>query len=156
MEVYRISRSKYADDISGTGARLYGGRWNPKGVAILYTAESRALAALELLVHLDPNLLPSDLKIITIKIPEELSFEILTKSELPENWKNYPAPFELGEIGEKWVFSKRTLGLKVPSVIIPEESNILINPLHDGFHRIEILEIEGFSIDDRLIKNQLE
>jgi len=107
---------------------------------------------LELLVHLDPNLLPSDLKLITIKIPEELSFEILTKDGLPKNWKSYPAPFELGEIGEKWVFSKRTLVLKVPSVIIPEESNILINPIHGDFHKIEMIEMENFLIDDRLIK----
>ncbi|MCO6475374.1 MAG: RES family NAD+ phosphorylase [Phaeodactylibacter sp.] len=151
MKVYRISKAQYANDLSGTGARLYGGRWNPKGIAILYTAESRALAALELLVRLDPNLLPDNLKLITIEIPGDLPVEVLSKEALPRNRKNYPAPSELAKLGEKWVLSQKTLALKVPSVIIPEEFNVLINPLQTNFNQARIIEIEDFSIDGRLV-----
>lgn len=152
MNVFRITRAKYAKDISGTGARLYGGRWNPKGLAVLYTAESRALAALELLVHLPPHLLPEDIKLITLEVPDDLLVETWLVSELPQTWRRYPASDELAAMGEKWVLSGKSLILKVPSVIIPQEFNILINPIHEAFDRVEILTVEDFRIDDRLVK----
>jgi len=151
MKVYRITKAKYSQDLSGTGAKLYGGRWNSKGTAILYTAENKALAALKSLVHFDPVLVPKNLKIITIEIPKR-AIKNLGQDKLPKGWKSNPVLLELSEIGKKWVESNSSLALKVPSVIIPGEYNVLVNPEHKLFSTIKILEQEDFSFDERLFE----
>lgn len=151
MKVFRITRAKYAEDLSDSGARLYGGRWNPKGIAILYTAESRALAVLELLVHSTPLLLPEDLKLIGIEIPDELTILTWSPHELPSAWRNYPADRVLAAMGEKWALSGQSLALKVPSVFVPAENNVLINPAHPDFSSIKMIHSEDFQLDTRLL-----
>lgn len=130
------------------GAKLYGGRWNPKGVAMLYTSEHRSLAALEVLVHFDKSLVPDGLQLLTIDLPENqiVSFDeskfkkILWSKESNTNFK---------EEGKNWVESKISLGLKIPSVLIPGEYNIIINPDHAAFREIKIEKIEDFTFDER-------
>ncbi len=149
MRVYRIAREKFIQDLSGEGARLYGGRWNPKGRAVLYTSAHQSLAALEVLVHTSFQYIPPDLNMLTLKVPDELPEKIISPKDLPGNWNEYPAPSILGEIGTKWLNENATLILKVPSVVIPEEWNVLLNPAHELFSEIKIEQVKDFTFDPR-------
>lgn len=149
MIVYRISTKKYIRDLSGTGSKLHGGRWNPKGFALLYTSEHKSLAALELLVHLDRNSIPEDLEIVSIEISDKhiLKFSDSTYNGIIRD-KNSLSRFK--EEGKNWIETGSSLGLKVPSILISGESNILINPSHESFKEIKILDIDPFNYDERL------
>jgi RES domain-containing protein len=152
MLLYRIAKAKYINDLSGIGSRLYGGRWNHKDTAILYTSESRSLATVEFLVHVPISLAPNNLKIAPIEIPDSIvPIEISTK-ELPPDWKEYPAPFKLANIGTEWAVSNESLLLRVPSAVVDHEFNILINPSHPDMHLLKISNVEDFLIDKRLLK----
>jgi len=151
MIVYRIVMSAYARDLSGAGPRLYGGRWNPKGVSVIYTSESRALAVLELYVHLSRSVILPGLSIVSIEIPDSVSRKEIAMSDLPKNWRTYPAPPELAAIGAEWVRSRESLLLHVPSAIMPPERNSLINPVHSEMRKVRIIEIEEYGLDQRLI-----
>ena len=149
MIVFRISRERYARDLSGTGARIYGGRWNAKGTSLLYTAESRALAAMELAVHTDMNDLFDDLQLVTLSVPGQ---DLLALDPLPSHWNQHPPHPASQRVGEQFVTEGKALILKVPSVVIRGDYNYLINPGHTGFQQIEIVSIEPFQFDQRLIK----
>ena len=152
MIVYRIAREKYIRDLTGVGSRLYGGRWNNKGTGIIYTSETRALATLEYLVHLPLSLMPDDISISSIEIPDNtISREILI-SDLPPHWRSWPAPSELAELGTKWALGNETLLLRVPSAVVQHEFNILINPSHPDMMQVTILHIEEYRFDRRLIR----
>lgn len=148
--VYRISKTKYISDLNGTGAKLFGGRWNTKGNGILYTAENIALCALETLVHISTSTL-QDFSIATIQIPDEASVETLESDQLPNNWDKYPAPAILAQVGDRWLQSNLSLLLRVPSVIVPQEFNVLVNPLHPEFSRVNLANVEPFVFDERLL-----
>lgn len=152
MKVYRIAKTKYIRDLSGTGARMYGGRWNKKGVGILYTSENRALATVEYLVHVPSSTVPTELSIATIQITDEISQKEISISDLPANWRDYPAPEELAELGTQWALSTETLLLRVPSAAIEGEFNILINPLHPDMKHVTISCIETYRFDERLLR----
>lgn len=154
MEVYRIAMAPYSHDLTGIGARLYGGRWNQKGTAMIYTSKSRALAALEFLVHLPLSLAPAGLKIVTLQISDETTIDEIPLSGLPASWRSHPAPPQLAELGSSWVKKNKTLLLRVPSVIIEKEFNILINPGHPDIKLVSIGKIEDFKFDDRLLKEK--
>ncbi len=151
MRVYRISKTKYARDLSGTGARLVGGRWNSKGGAVLYTSENRALAALEFLVHLENITIPEDYSLLTIEIPDGTPFTEYTPEALPSDWQAYPSSHSTVELGREWLEAGKALLLKVPSTLIIRESNYLINPLHPDFTLIRLLTVENFRYDQRLL-----
>ncbi|GAA4278425.1 RES family NAD+ phosphorylase [Aquimarina mytili] len=151
MHVYRIAKQKYINDLTGIGAKTVGGRWNPKGVAVLYTSTTAALSALEVLAHLPAAYFPDDMAIATIEIPDDLVTEI-DHEQLPENWKKIPAPIEVQSFTMKWINEEKYLGIKVPSIIIPNEKNLLINPLHPKFNKVKLITVEPFSFDSRLIK----
>jgi len=151
MVLYRIAKTPYIRDLSGSGPRLYGGRWNPKGVGVIYTSENRALAALELFVHLSRVVIPPNLSLASIKIPDTASIKEITLKELPRNWRSFPAPPELAEIGASWIMTKGSLLLRVPSVIMPPEINVLINPAHPEMIGVRIKEVEPYSPDHRLM-----
>lgn len=152
MDVFRIARSEYVHDLSGVGARIHGGRWNRKGAAIIYTSETRALATVEFLVHVPIGIRPSDLSIAHIRTPDRSIPEEVRVPELPSNWRTFPAPPELAQVGTEWLRSKRSLLLRVPSAVVEEEFNILINPAHPDIRKVPVVEVEKFEINERLLR----
>lgn len=150
MRLYRISKMKFAKDLSGEGARLFGGRWNRKGFPVLYTSENISLAAMELLVNLPVADLPDDLRLITLNVPDEISMRVISFDDLPKGWRHYPPPGSLSEMGTEWIQSEESLMLRVPSAVIPQEWNVLLNPQHSEMSRVEILSVEAFGFDKRL------
>jgi len=151
MIVCRISKKAYARDLSGTGPRLYGGRWNPRGVSVIYTSETRALAALEFYMHLSHTAILPDFCIVSFKIPDGASRKEIVLTDLPKNWRTYPAPPELATMGADWVRSGESLLLRVPSAIMPPECNILINPSHPEMKGVKILAVEKYVFEKRLM-----
>jgi RES domain-containing protein len=152
MLVYRIASTRYIDDLSGTGARLHGGRWNRKGTAVIYTATNRALATVEYLVHLPLSLLPNDLSIVTLEIPDRIHIKAVELGALPPNWRDYPAPPTLGALGTEWAMAFETLLLRVPSAVVEHEWNMLINPGHPEMTQVQIAAVEPYSFDARLLR----
>jgi len=148
LKLYRIAKTSRIHDLSGEGARLYGGRWNDKGVPAIYASESRSLAALEYLVHLPIALAPKDLSICRFKVPDD-SVTHIRKKALPRGWKDYPAGEKTKEFGSRWASRGKTLLLAVPSVLVPDEYNYPINPQHEDFTKIR-KRVEKFRFDPRL------
>lgn len=150
MKLYRIGKTARIRDLSGEGARLYGGRWNEKGVPVIYASESRSLAALEYLVHLPIMLAPNDLSICRLEVTD-VSVTRIRENALPRGWKDYPAGEKTKEIGSRWARRGKTLLLAVPSVLVPDECNYLINPQHVAFTKIR-KRVEQFRFDPRLMQ----
>ncbi len=152
MRVWRICRKPYVDTaLDGIGGMYTSGRWHSKGNPIVYTASSAALAALEVLVHVDPLTAPADLRLLAIELPDDLSIEAIEPITLPEGWHSVPAPAALQTIGSSWLTSGRTAALNVPSAVITVERNFLLNPRHPEVQRVRILSDEAFSFDTRLL-----
>lgn len=149
MLLYRISKCIYIEDLSGTGARLYGGRWNSVGKPMVYTASSRALAVLEVLVHLPPALIPADFCQATFEVPDDV--QVLDMAKLPPNWQEYPEPARLKTMGDAFLKAKKHLLLKVPSAVVEEEFNYLLNPVHPDITSVKIVDVRPFTFDERLI-----
>ena len=152
MRLFRIAKTPYIHDTTGTGARLYGGRWNEKGVGLIYTSESRALAALEFLVHIPMAIVPDDLSIVQYDIPTSILPETLDLSSLPKNWRAYPPPEVLALAGTHWIRSNASLLLQVPSAVVEHEFNVLINPAHPNFSAVEQSTTAAFVFDRRLLE----
>ena len=152
MDVFRIARAAHISDMSGRGAELYGGRWNHRGVPVLYTSESRSLATVEYLVHVPPAYAPSDLRIATVRIPDDLEPEETRAADLPRNWRRFPPPSQLADLGTSWARACGSLLLRVPSAAIDREYNVLINPLHRDMSRVRVVEIEAHTFDERLLR----
>ncbi len=152
IKLFRIATSEHISDISGTGARIYGGRWNHQGYPVIYASGSRSLAALEFLVHVPMALAPENLSILEINIIETVEIESVNESQLPLNWRDYPAPEQLADIGTSWLKSKSSLLLEIPSAVVNKEVNILINPLHEDIKSVSLVSIENFSFDPRLVR----
>jgi RES domain-containing protein len=152
MKVYRISRQKHAKDLSGTGAKLNGGRWNSKGRAALYAAENISLAKLEVAVHLDFDIIPDSYCLIEIELPDHLKIKIVEVDELPENWNAIPYLQSTQKLGDSILDQNEVVAFKIPSAVIPQEFNYILNPNHAVFKTIKISNIESFSFDQRLFK----
>jgi RES domain-containing protein len=150
MVLYRIVKCDYADDLSGTGARLYGGRWNSEGKPAIYLASSRSLALLEVLVHLPPLMIPDNYCLTEIEVPDNSIIDILEDS-LPDNWKDISSPIVLRQIGDDFLKKKEHLLMKVPSSIVPMECNYLLNPLHSAMKKVKVLKKKAFNFDERLV-----
>ncbi|WP_298438930.1 RES family NAD+ phosphorylase [Geobacter sp.] len=150
MLLYRIAEEQFAGDLSGEGARRYGGRWNPKGVPMIYTAESVALAALEVLIRLST---PKHYCRVVYELPDSSTSETIPVAELPPDWLLPHPNARLIEIGKRWAQSKRSLLLRVPSAVVRGEGwNYLINPLHPRFSAVAIADIAPFEYDARLLR----
>lgn len=147
MLLYRITRKDFAD-LSGTGSRLYGGRWNSEGKAAVYLASSRSLAMLEALAHLAPTNVPDDLCLIQVEVPDD--YIELDSKLLPESWERYDDQFALKQIGNAFLQKKEKLLLKVPSAIVKQEFNFLFNPLHPKAGKAKVISAEPFVFDSRL------
>ncbi|WP_128546168.1 RES family NAD+ phosphorylase [Larkinella soli] len=150
MLVYRLLQAAYRHEpLSGKGAALYGGRWNPKGISLLYTTESPALSLLEVLVHLNPKHIP-EYDLATIEIPD--SVRTYGIDELPSGWQNtgtvQPTPSQTFLLD--WLRTPNCLTVKIPSAVLPLMANYLINPRHPQFSNCKVVSIERFMIDERL------
>lgn len=151
MQVWRICRERHvASAFSGIGAEKVGGRWNHKGSRVVYASTTLSLAALELFVHLEPNLIPTDLCAVSAVVPEGLSTERLAAEDLPANWRDYPAPAKLQDLGSEWLREQRSLVLFVPSAVNPEEFNVLLNPLHPEMANVSEVKSKPFRFDPRM------
>lgn len=151
MLVYRITKSKYAEDLSGNGAKKFGGRWNNRGVPVVYTSAHISLAFLELLVNADVAQLQETYKIIEIELDEKALIDHIKNKDLPFGWRAGHQTEGLQDLGTTWLRRNSSLVLEVPSAVIPYESNYLINPLHPDFHLAEINEIKDLDIDRRFL-----
>jgi RES domain-containing protein len=152
MILYRIANCKYITNLDGMGARLYGARWNSKGIAVVYLASSRALAVLEVLVHLPPLFTPPNFCIAEIEVPDTSILTLDVKS-LPDNWQDASSPAELKTLGNQFIKETKYLMMKVPSSVVPEEYNYLLNPWHPDITKVKIRKNHPFSFDDRLIQS---
>jgi RES domain-containing protein len=149
-EAWRIVKEKHAAAaFSGEGAAKAGGRWNSRGVAVVYTSGTKSLAALESLVHLNPPVL---FKYVAIPIKfDDTLVEIMTPKALPPDWRVEPPPRSSQSVGDAWVLEGRSPVLALPSVIISGELNYLLNPAHPSFKRISIGKPQRFTFDPRLL-----
>lgn len=150
MIVYRLSKGKYKNDLSGKGAELAGGRWNSKGVPILYTSESRALCTAEIAVHSPLGTIPSNYWIITVEFPDTVEISEIGPTALPQDWDAAPHTNLTQLIGDKFVSEGKNLVLKVPSAVVQGDFNYLINPAHSLFPLVRIVDSEIFEFDKRL------
>lgn len=146
VKPYRV-----ADAFSGEGAQLYGGRWNSIGTTMVYAAESKSLAALEILVHVDAAELLDDYLCIPVRFDARL-VRTLDFTALPEDWRTPLPSASTMEMGDAWVAGRLSALLKVPSILVPGESNYLINPAHPSFGKLRIGAPEPFEFDPRLLK----
>lgn len=152
MRLWRICRRRYADEAaSGAGARLYGGRWNSRGVSVVYAATSLALAAVETFVNLEPNLRPADLVSIEGDIPDAVEIRRLDPTALPAGWHG-TRDESLRRFGDEWIRSGESAALLVPSAAIRGEWNVLLNPAHPDFSRIKFRKPERFEFDARMFR----
>lgn len=150
MRVWRLTRAAHAaDPLSGQGAASAGGRWNSPGVRIAYTSTSRPLAVLEMLVHVTRDTVPLDMILVPIDVPARLYDE---PTDLPSDWNDLPYGTGARKLGDHWVGSMASAALLVPSVVLPAERNLLINPAHQAFRRVRVLPPERFAFDRRLLK----
>jgi RES domain-containing protein len=152
MNVYRVERTKYLETtLRGLGASLTRGyRWNSLHIQLVYTAESRALATLEVSVHLDLSEdLPTDRCYVEIEIPADITILEVSLEDLPPGWDAKPPTLITQTIGDDFVFQKEAAVLKVPSSIVPEEFNYLINPQHPDAKRIKVIRITSMNFDPR-------
>lgn len=150
MNLYRLSREKYKNDLSGTGAKLYGGRWNNIGTAVLYTAENRSLSALEVAVHLPLGIVPPDYFLTTIFVPNTIPFTLIEEALLPLDWHLLINARFTKKEGDTFVRNAQFLAMKVPSASVKGDFNWLLNPAHPMFLEVKIIENEPFPFDSRL------
>ncbi|HBY59053.1 MAG TPA: hypothetical protein DEH78_04485 [Solibacterales bacterium] len=152
MRFRRICRQRYAAEAAaGVGARLHGGRWNSRGVSVVYASTSLALAAVETFVNLEPNLTPSDLVSIEGEIPEAVAMGRLDPATLPAGWRD-SRDESLRRFGDDWIRRGETAALLVPSAPIHGEWNVLLNPAHGDFDRIRFRSPEPFAFDARMFR----
>ncbi|HYV93755.1 MAG TPA: RES family NAD+ phosphorylase [Chitinophagales bacterium] len=150
MIVYRLTRAEFSTDFSGAGAAKSGGRWNSKGIEMIYTSESRALCVAEVAVHVGLGNIPLNYLLVTFEIPGNIRIKELNPSSLASDWKSFPHVNSTQEIGDGFVREKKFLVLKVPSAVVQGDSNFLINPNHPEIKKVKIVKTEPFNFDERL------
>lgn len=150
LTAWRLVRRKYASEVaSGQGAVRAGGRWNSRGRAMIYASAHQSLAALENLVHLNPRIILS-YKMVAITFDEEL-LQTLAISDLQADWRSEPPPPSTKAVGDQWIKNGTSVVLAVPSTIVPQEANYLLNPRHRDFAKIRFSDPKAFSFDPRLL-----
>ena len=148
MRAWRLARRAHAA-LDGRGARRDGGRWNSPGRPLVYSSSHLSLAALEVLVHFDVDEVPEDLRAFAIEIPDALAAEQITLDTLPTGWTRQE--FATRALGDDWLVEARTPVLVVPSAIIPEETNVLVNPAHPATQGVVVVASRRFAYDPRLL-----
>lgn len=153
MTSWRLVKAPLAATaFDGEGARLHGGRWSSPGVRVIYAAEHLSLAALEMLVHLQDAVALRSYVAIDVEFDADLATEV-DRSTLPVSWRAYPVRPELQVIGNEWAATGRSVILRVPSAIVPVESNFLFNPAHPQFESVKIGRPRSFDFDVRLLRS---
>jgi RES domain-containing protein len=152
MIVYRLCKKIFTKDLLGRGAEINGGRWNGKGIAALYTSSSRALCAIEIIVHVPAGIIPKDYCMVTLEFPDDAQINTISLKDLPANWNNNPISVSTQRIGSTFLSEQKALVLEIPSAIIKDEWNYIINPMHKDFQKVKIMDIEPFNFDIRLFK----
>lgn len=147
MWVYRIVHKKYADSLFASGLE---GRWNSEGKKVIYTAESISLAYLETLAHRKGLGFNKDFRLMIIKIPNNSGFQVVDTSALSKNWRDFRNYSDCQKIGNVWFDTNEKLCLKVPSAVVPENWNVVINTFHKDFKKVKLIDILDFEPDDRL------
>lgn len=151
LTVWRLVTARFSDTaFSGEGARLYGGRWNLKGVPVIYTSATQSLAMLEMLVQDEP--LRARYVMIPATLPKGMKVERIAPEQLPADWRSLAARQQLQALGSDWARRRSSAVLAVPSAVIPSETNYLLNPLHPSFSKVEIGKPQDFVTDLRLIR----
>jgi RES domain-containing protein len=151
MEVWRLFPGRYRESaFTGVGGLYTAARWNHQGTLMVYTATSRALAALEFFVNLEPNEAPDDLLLAEAKIPDEM-VETLDLKSLPAKWRE-PNNRVCRDLGSKWAESARSVALKVPSAVVEDDWNVLLNPRHPDFGKIQLKTPKPFHYDERMFR----
>ncbi|MBI4265729.1 MAG: RES family NAD+ phosphorylase [Acidobacteria bacterium] len=154
MRVWRIATAAHAA-FDGEGARRYGSRWTPKGLPAVFTSATLSLAALERFVNTDPDLELDDLVAIAVDTGPAVAVETVALADLPPDWRIYPPPPALALIGERWVWNALTsVVLSVPSAVIPNERNFVLNPAHPDFGTLTVHPSEPFDFDPRMWKTR--
>ncbi|MEN9231485.1 MAG: RES domain-containing protein [Thermostichus sp. DG02_5_bins_236] len=154
MLLWRIVKNRHAAAaFDGEGARRFGGRWNSVGTPMVYCSTTLSLAALEILVHMEVMDLGISRVSIQVDVPTDIPLPQVKLQDLPSHWRSIPAPLELAFLGDQWVQREESLLLAVPSAIIPQENNILLNPRHSNFHRLIFRDPEPFLLDPCLLKS---
>jgi RES domain-containing protein len=151
--IYRVLRKAFARaPFDGEGAYRYGGRWSSAGTRLSYASEHQSLAMLEYFVHLDEDDPPSDLVLATAEVPQDLQREEIDPGDLPANWRGAAAPPGLARFGDEFAARAEHCLLLVPSVLAPEENNLLINPAHVDFGKVVIRAVEPLRYDARMFR----
>ena len=151
MRLWRITPRKYALDKSCAGAAQYGGRWNPIGMPALYCGTSVAITALEKFVHVGSSPLPP-LVLVAVDIPDEASIYAPDFTTLPGGWDALPTSASAQAFGGAWLASNADLALKIPSAILPEETNVVVNPRHPDYPAVKLTVVRPFTFDHRMKK----
>lgn len=151
MRVWRLARAVHPV-LDGEGARRFGGHWKEVGTAIVYTAATLSLAVLEQLVHLDPDLMPADMAAFEIEVPNELEVAYVAPDDLPEVWNRAASCKTCREIGQRWVQEAGSAVLSVPSALVLEERNYLINPAHPEASHVQVVRSRPYAFDPRLLR----
>lgn len=153
LSLFRLVKAKHtATAFDGEGARRFGGRWNERGTAVVYFGGTLSLAALETFVHLSAADARLAFVAIEVVVPDGIRIAELPPGRLPANWRAEPPPTETKAIGSAWVRARETLLLRIPSVIVPRESNYLLNRAHPDFSSLKIRPPEPFGFDERMWK----
>jgi RES domain-containing protein len=151
IRAWRIVKRRYLDQaFDGEGARIHGGRWNSPGQRAVYLSESRALATLEVLAGLRSLVPLAHYALIGVRFDAALVTEIAWE-DLPESWASSPPGPATQSLGDRWLSERRSVVLRVPSVVLPAEHNYVLNPLHVDFQQVQVGEVEELRIDPRLV-----
>lgn len=152
MRIYRIAKTQYINDLSGEGARLFGGRWNKVGDVMVYFSQNLSLSLLEIIVHVDYAALPLDYSFLEVEIPDSSIKTIQSIDFIEPKWSTEAAVNQLQMLGSNWLKKKDSLAMIVPSAVLQQENNILINPLHEDFAKLKIIKTGKMNFDPRLLR----
>ena len=152
MKIYRVTKKEFVKDLSGEGARLYGGRWNKKGHPMLYFSQHLSLCVLEMLTRIDFEFLSDDYAFIEVEIADKLIIPSERITSISKNWRADPPTFATQEFGSKWLASEANFALSVPSAVLPNELNVLVNPNHKLISKLKITNSGKLDLDPRVVK----